>query len=455
GQYQRGINNYITAYGGIQGSEDYKAITLGSAFSTPIGAVALDITHSQADFDRREKEKGQSYRLSYSKLITPTDTNLTLAAYRYSTENYYNLRDALLAQDLEKNGVVSSFFGKQRSELQVTLNQGLPNDWGNLYATGSWIDYWDRQETSKQYQVGYSNTYRNLNYGVSAIRRMVENNATSQSDNDTEYMLTLSLPLSFKRNAINVNSAHTQDNTTIGISGVVGDRLNYGASVSTDYKDSSSLNTNAQYRTNFTTLGGSYSTSNQYEQISLTARGNIVAHADGVAFGPDQGQTMVLVYAPDATGAKVNNTNGLTINKSGYAVIPYVTPYRLNEIVLDPEGMSLDVELDGTSQRIAPYAGSISRVDFVTKSGKALYIRSLNTTGGTLPFAAEVFDSKGEYIGMVAQGSLVYLRTNTLADTVTVKWGEGQNEQCKIQYDVTTEALQSSGNMLMLEGLCQ
>ena len=455
GQYQRGINNYITAYGGIQGSEDYKALTLGSAVATPIGAVALDVTHSQAGFDRRKKEKGQSYRLSYSKLITPTDTNLTLAAYRYSTENYYNLRDALLAQEIERNGVGSGSFGKQRSELQVTLNQGLPTNWGNLYATGSWIDYWDRQENSKQYQVGYSNNYRNLNYGVSAIRRMVENSATNQTEDDTEYMLTLSLPLSFKRNSINLNSVHTQDNTTVGMSGVVGDRFNYGASVSTNYEDSPSLNVNAQYRTNFTTLGGSYGTSNQFEQVSLTARGNIVAHADGIVFGPDQGQTMVLVYAPDATGAKVNNTNGLTINKSGYAVIPYVTPYRLNEIVLDPEGMSLDVELDGTSQRIAPYAGSISKVDFVTKSGKALYIRSSNTKGGTLPFAAEVFDSKGEYVGMVAQGSLVYLRTNTLADTVTVKWGESQNEQCNIQYDVTTQALQNKENMLMLEGLCQ
>lgn len=455
GQYQRGINNRITAYGGFQGSEDYTALTLGSAFATPIGAVALDMTHSQANFDRRDKEVGQSYRLSYSKLITPTDTNLTLAAYRYSTENYYNLRDALLAQELEKKGISSKYYGKQRSELQITLNQGLPNDWGNLYATGSWVDYWDREETTKQYQVGYSNNYRNLNYGVSAIRRMVENSSTSRSENDTEYLLTLSLPLSFKRNSINVNSSHTQDNTTVGMSGVIGDRFNYGASVSTDYKDSSSFNTNVQYRTNVATLGGSYSTSDQYEQVSLTARGNIVAHSEGVLFGPDQGQTMVLVYAPDATGAKVNNTNGLTINKSGYAVIPYVTPYRLNEIVLNPENMSLDVELDGSSQRIAPYAGSISKVNFVTKSGKALYIRSLDAKGETLPFASEVFDSKGEYVGMVAQGSLVYLRTNTLADTVTVKWGETQDAQCKIQYDVTAQSSKNEKNMLMLEGLCQ
>ena len=34
---------------------------------------------------------------------------------------------------------------------------------------------------------------------------------------------------------------------------------------------------------------------------------------------------------------KVNNAVGLSVNKAGYAVIPYVTPYRLNDITLDPK----------------------------------------------------------------------------------------------------------------------
>lgn len=454
GQYQRGINNYITAYGGLQGSDNYKALTLGSAFATPIGAVALDISHSETDFDRRDKESGQSYRISYSKRIDPTNTNLTLAAYRYSTENFYKLRDALLAKDLDNRGITSAYAGKQRSEFQITLNQGLPNDWGNVYATGSWSDYWNDVEATKEYQVGYSNNYRGVNYGLSAIKRVVENDVTGRKDDDTEYLLTLSLPLSIKGSPANFNSFTTQDSTTVGVNGVVGDRFNYSTSLATEYGENPSLSANAQYRTNFATLGGSYGISDHYEQAALSARGNIVAHSDGVLFGPDQGQTMVLVYAPEATGAKVNNTPGLTINESGYAVVPYVTPYRLNDITLNPEGMSLDVELEGTSQRIAPYAGSISKVDFITKSGKAIYIRSLNSKGETLPFAAEIFDSKGEYVGMVAQGSLAYLRTKTLADTVTVKWGEEQSEQCNIQYDATTQASDDDKNMIMLEGVC-
>lgn len=162
---------------------------------------------------------------------------------------------------------------------------------------------------------------------------------------------------------------------------------------------------------------------------------------------------MVLVYAPDAVGAHVNNAVGLTINKSGYAVIPYVTPYRLNNITLDPQDMSTDVELIDNSQRIAPFSGAISKVDFATKSGKAIYIHSLMTDGKNLPFAAEVFNSKNENIGMVAQGSLVYIRTDNFKDSLTVKWGEDSSSQCQIHYDGTAQA--KSENIISLEANCQ
>ncbi|MFX7792908.1 fimbria/pilus outer membrane usher protein, partial [Acinetobacter baumannii] len=85
-------------------------------------------------------------------------------------------------------------------------------------------------------------------------------------------------------------------------------------------------NVNGRYRTNYTTVGGSYSVADSYQQAMVSLSGSIVAHSKGVLFGPEQGQTMVLVHAPDAAGAKVSNTVGLSINKAGYAVVPYVTP---------------------------------------------------------------------------------------------------------------------------------
>lgn len=454
-KYQRGMNNYLTAYGGVQVAEDYQAGLVGAAFATPIGAVALDVTHSSASFARNPAASGQSYRLSYSKLIAPTSTNFTLAAYRYSTEGFYKFRDAAYIRDLESRGVATNGIGKQRSEFQITLNQGLPAGWGNLYMVGSWSDYWNRSEKTKQYQVGYSNSYHSLTYGLSATKRTVEQVGSSMRNSDTQYLLTLSVPLVFKKNTVNLNTSHTQDSRSIGVSGTLDERLNYGASVSHQNYQDAAFNANAQYRTNYATVGGSYSVAGNYQQAMLRASGSVVAHAGGVLFGPEQGQTMALVYAPDAAGAKVTNAVGLSVNKAGYAVVPYVTPYRLNDITLDPQGISQNVELQQTSQRIAPYAGAIARVDFMTTTGHALLVKSTRPDGSSLPFSAQVYDEQAKVMGMVAQGSQAYLRTQQTQGTAIVRWGTELDQQCRIQFDATQQIKANPNQMVLLEAECR
>lgn len=453
-KYQRGINNYLSGFSAIQASDDYISMLLGGAFATPLGSVALDITHSQADFKHLGKQTGQSYRLSYSKLIHPTNTNLTLAAYRYSTENFYNLRDAVSIRDAENKGYSDFSYDKHRSEFQITLNQKLPENYGSFYLVGSWVDYWNRQESNKNYQVGYNNSYHGLTYSLSANKRQVQYRDQSSSD-DTEYMLSLSFPLEFRKRSIHVNTSTTQNSQNIGFTGFANDRFNYGASMShQDYNDPS-FNANARYQTNFATLGGSYSFSDNYQQGSLSASGSIVAHKGGIHFGPQQGQTMVLVHAPDAAGAKVNNTTGLRLNKAGYAVIPYVTPYRLNNITLDPQGMTSRVELNETSHRIAPYAGAISRVNFGTSTGYAIFLESQRTDGKNLPFGATVYDSEQNIVGVVAQGSTIYIRTEKLQNNLSVQWGEDASEQCQIHYDVSQQAQNKDLDMFSTEAICK
>ncbi len=455
GKYQQGINNYLTGYTGIQATENYAAVLLGAAFATPIGAVALDVTHSEADFEKQSSQSGQSFRLSYSKLISPTNTNLTLAAYRYSTENFYKLRDALLIRDLEEKGVNTyAASGHQRSEFQITLNQGLPEGWGNFYVVGSWVDYWNRSESTKQYQIGYSNNYHGLTYGLSAINRKVEY-GSNDATHDTEYLMTLSFPINFKKNSVNVNVTASEDSRTVGASGMVGDRFSYGASVSHQDYANPTFNANGRYRTNYATVGGSYSIADSYQQAMVSLSGSVVAHSDGILFGPEQGQTMVLVHAPDAAGAKVNNTVGLSVNKAGYAVIPYVTPYRLNDITLDPQEMSSQVELEETSQRIAPFAGAIAKVDFTTKTGYAVYINSKTADGNSLPFGAQVFNQKDEAVGIVAQGSMIYLRTPLAQDRLYVKWGDESNERCSVEYNISNQLQNKQQSMVMTEAVCK
>ncbi|HHP0396743.1 fimbria/pilus outer membrane usher protein [Acinetobacter baumannii] len=362
GKYQRGINNYLTSYTGFQATENYQSFLIGSAFATPIGAISFDATQSSAEFEQKPTLKGRSYRLSYNRLFTPTNTNLTLATYRYSTENYLKLRDSILIRDLQQQDIDSFSVGKQKSEFQIT---------------------------------------------------------------------------------------------TLGMSGYIGDRFDYGSSISYQDQGQTSLNINGTYRTNYTTIGASFGQSDTYQQEMINLNGSLVAHSQGILFGPDQVQTMVLVYAPQATGARVGNTSGLSINKQGYAVIPYVTPYRLNDISLDPQGMPSTVELTETSHRIAPYAGSITKVNFSTKTGYAVFISTQTPNGGHLPFAAQVFNQNNEIVGMVAQGSRIYLRTPLTQDHLYVKWGQSNSEECQLDYDIQSKILQEKQLIIMTEAVCK
>lgn len=454
GKYQRGINNYLTAYSAAQGTQQYFSVLLGTAFSTLIGAISFDVTHSNAEFAQQPKMAGQSYRLSYSKLFSPTHTNLTLATYRYSTENYLKLRDAILTRDLQQQNIDSFSVGKQKSEFQLTLNQALPNQWGNFYLVGSWTNYWNQTTPNKQFQLGYSNQFKDLAYSLSAINSEIIQ-ADGRTGQDTQYLASLSFPLDFKKTSLNLNSVLSEDSQILSLSGFTGSRLNYSASISSQGQGQTNLNINSNYKTNYTTIGASISYADSYQQEMLNLSGNIVAHSQGLLIGPDQAQTMVLVYAPDATGAQVGNTPGLSINKKGYAVIPYVTPYRMNDISLDPQNMSTQVELAESSLRIAPYAGSITKVQFTTKKGYALFISTTSLDGSHLPFAAQVYNLNNEVIGIVAQGSRIYLRTPLSHDRLYVKWGDKSTEKCELEYDITDQIKHNNQPIIMTKAVCK
>lgn len=452
-KYQHGLNNTMTLFGGLQFAEAYQAFNLGGAFSTALGAISIDVSHSKVDL-KKNNSTGESYRLSYSKSFSPFSTYFTLAAYRYSSEKFYRLRDAVAMHDLENRGLNANVIAQQKNEIQMTMNQNLSERWGNLYVTASWLNYWNLNKDSRHYQIGYSNHYRSLNYGLSVIMRSLDNEYINQSKHDTQYLLSFSFPLSYRKSTIYLNSTVSQNNLNLGLSGIGGERFNYGVSFANTFSKQSNVNINAQYRTNYATLSSSYGYSNTYQQYALGAQGTIVAHSKGIMFGPDQGQTMVLVYAPDAAGAKVNNIVGLTINKLGYAVIPYITPYRMNEIYLDPTNTSYDFELTDNFKNITPYAGAISRVNFVSKSGKAVYIQSVRENGESLPFAAEIYNTEGAHIGVVTQGSLAFLRTNQAIDTVKVKWGQAEDQQCLIHYDISQYMKDKAQKIIMLEERC-
>ncbi|GHH59917.1 fimbria/pilus outer membrane usher protein [[Pseudomonas] boreopolis] len=453
--YQRGVGNQLTLYGGSALSAGYASLLYGAGVSTGIGAFAVDVTHARTDLRSAGNRQGASVRLSYSNLIGETGTNLTLAAYRYSTDGFFSLQDAVYARNDERRGLDPYARGRQRSQLQLTLNQPLGQRWGALYVTGSVRDYYDRAGTSKQYQVGYNNAWRALNYGFSAIRT-----EEGIGRADTEYMLSLSMPLG-RRRPLSVSSdigyRHGYDSSRLGVTGAAGkdNNFTYSATLSDSKNGDTTAIANAEYRSRYSSVNGSYSYSDSYRQATVGANGSIVVHPGGITLAPQRGDTMVLVQAPAARDASVTNVPGLRIDGRGYAVVPYVSPYRMNTVTLDPQDMSRDVELESSSLSIAPYAGAIGYLKFGTRQGRALLIAVKNASGGPLPFGAQVEDAQGQPVGMVGQGGRLYVRSDHDTGQLLVRWGEDADQQCRIDYQVPVGAQVGSSGFIQVEASCR
>lgn len=465
---QRGFTNLVTGYGGVLASDGYGAGLIGAALNTEYGAFSLDLSHARTEIETQGTQSGQSAKLGYSKLLTETGTNFTVATYRYSTSGYLSFRDALNQREFASNGQLefnqfnpardsldgpldlrltqqardfaqSQALRRQRNSFELTVSQPL-GEFGSVYVTGSKRNYWAGGGTDTQYQIGYNNHWGSLGYSVSASRTRDVIGRTG-----TEYYLSFSLPLGTGRHVPSFRSMVTRDNqgdtnTQVGLSGTAGvdSQFDYGVTATNSTRDGagSSGSTNVQYRSPVATLRGSYGQGSGFQQGSVGVSGAMVAHGGGVTLAPQLGETMAIVEADAAKGARVVNSSGVRVDGNGYAAIPYLTPYNTNIIELDPTGLSNHVELQSSSQQVAPYAGAVVKVKFATVRGRAVFIRALGPQGDALPFAADVLDAEGLSVGIVSQASRLYVRGIPDSGVLTVKWGEKADQRCFVSYQL-------------------
>jgi len=437
--FMRGLNNILTGYTGAQVSEHYRAVQVGTAIGTAIGAVSFDATQSWSQIGGSTgNPQGQSYRFSYSKDILATDSNVTLAAYRYSSSGYMDLQTAAETRDAVHHGEEGDTIWRSKNQFSVTLNQGLPPSWGNIFLSASMQNYWNEQGGyNTQYQAGYSNSYKWLSYSINVSR-----NKTGSGQDQTSWYLNLSMPLWTGSPSATpyLSMRYNQDNSggkgeQASLSGFFGDDSQYGynMSASHDAYSGSSGNFGGNWQNRLTSMDASYSTGKGYHSASLGMKGGLVVHSDGITFSPYSSDNYALVEAKGAEGAKITGHPGVTIDSSGYALFPSLSPYQLNDVSVDPEGSSFGVEFDKTTERIAPRAGAISKVTFNTHSGTPLLIHS-EWHGEPLPFGADVFDDNNEHVGNVAQGGMIYANVSEERGRLTVKWGDDEHSECMMDY---------------------
>ncbi|AQH01268.1 fimbrial assembly protein [Burkholderia sp. KK1] len=466
---QHGVSNLITLYGGVIAADMYFSGVVGAALNTKLGAFGLDATQSSASFKGIGTHNGMSFRLSYSRLIEPTNTNLAVAAYRYSTNGFLTLADAVGIRQTGDDSKSNPLVERAKNRIQFVINQtlGEGGKYGSLYAMGSLTSYWNRGNHDTQYQIGYNNSWKQITYGASMVRQYVLN--TGRWDN--RFMLNVSIPLGFGSHAPR-STTYYQHDTADGsnsvqqsITGTLGQDNAFSYGVNGNFNDGghngnsvASGGGNLSYMSPMALLTVNGSAGRNFSQVGAGVSGGVVAWRGGVAFTPSMSETVVVVDAKDAAGARVTNGSGLRVDPWGHAVVAGLQPYSNNEIEINPKGLPINIALKSTVQRTAPTAGAVVEMKFETENtGRPAVMRVTQTDGNPIPFGAQVVDSSDNVVGVIAQGSRI-IATGLKADSgaLSVKWGEAVNQKCSVRYQLPELAKGGKPNSISIaDGVCQ
>ncbi|WP_080409786.1 fimbria/pilus outer membrane usher protein [Burkholderia ubonensis] len=447
--YERGMSNALTLNGGAQAAGNgYVSMAAGGVLATSVGAIGAGANFSYMRLDGLPAN-GWQIKASYNTAFSATGTSITLAGYRYSTSGYRSLVDTLArgavpyyADDMGSRIRSSTF--RQKNRFDLVMSQQLKK-YGSVYASAIRQDYYDSYRPGTHFQIGYQNSLGRIGYGISLSRQSyLTTNGSSQGQ--TIATLSMSIPLNWGGHGASFVSRGSRyggqgsiaESNLIGTAGK-SDEYSYSLNASRDtgnHVDRAGVTVGRN--TSIGAFGLGYSYGAGLSAFSAYARGSLVAHRGGILMGPSVGDTFGIVEADGAAGAKLMNALGVVLDRSGYGIIPSLAPYRYNTVILDPVGVDGNVELEETQRRVAPYAGAVPRIRFKTRKGYPILIDAKFEDGKRLPIGSRVMDAQGQEVGVVGQGSRLYVRVRAAAGFLSVAMGAAARK-CVLTYDISNQ----------------
>ncbi|RXV68772.1 fimbrial biogenesis outer membrane usher protein [Burkholderia stabilis] len=423
-----GVSDNFTGYGGIIAADNYVAAALGIGMNTRIGGMSLDVTTSRSRTSTGTRQ-GQSLRFLYSKTLYPTNTTFTMVGYRYSTDGYRTL-----SQHVEDTDhTYGPRLMRQKSRLDVNVNQPLGS--GSMFAGIGDTTYWNGEGHSRRFQVGYSNSYRNVSYSVSASH-IQESGPFARPD--TQFSVSVSIPLgkassSHRLYANAVSSTRGDFNVQTGASGYLNDSntVNYGVQGGYSRDGGGSGGVSAGWDTPNAKLAGNFTQDRSGRHFDASASGSVVVHGGGVTLGQPLGETFAVVQVPKVSDVTFGGAPTVSTDRRGYAVVPYLQPYRQNWLNIDPSSVGTHTEITDNAKMVVPTRGAIVKTRFEAESGRRVQFELSTDEGAKVPFGAQAYDAKGKLLGMVDNQSRLLVFGIADQGSIDVNWGD---KQCTIGY---------------------
>lgn len=427
-----GVSDNFTGYGGIIAADNYVAAALGVGMNTRIGGMSLDVTTSRSRTSSGTRQ-GQSLRFLYSKTLHSTNTTFTMVGYRYSTDGYRTLSQHVEDTDSKYGPRLA----RQKSRLDVNVNQPLGS--GSMFAGVGDTTYWNGEGRSRRFQVGYSNSYRNVSYSVSASH-IQESGPFARPD--TQFSVSVSIPLgkassTHRLYANAVSSTRGDFNMQTGASGYLNDSntVNYGVQAGYSRDGGGSGGVSAGWDTPNAKLTGNFTQDRSGRHFDASASGSVVVHGGGVTLGQPLGETFAVVQVPKVSDVTFGGAPTVRTDRRGYAIVPYLQPYRQNWLNIDPSSVGTHTEITDNAKMVVPTRGAIVKTRFEAESGRRVQFELSTDEGGKVPFGAQAYDAKGKLLGMVDNQSRLLVFGIEDKGSIDVQWG---NNSCKVSYQLPT-----------------
>lgn len=460
-----GLPYDMTLYGGGLIGDDYLSGVAGSGFSLGRwGALSTDVTVSDA---RAIGKQGSSWRVRYAKSMLSTGTLIDLAAYRYSTRNYYSFADVNNMGHALREDQVPWALARKRSSMQVRVSQSL-GSWGSMYLSGSREDYWGQQGANNNFSAGFNSSIKGIGYGLAWT---MDRTHRGKGDWPVNHQLSLNVqvPLNLfsRRPALNNASAYLQttragDGSIQHQAGLNGSALQSKASWNISQglsnarnEDVSSLS--GSYNGSRGMLNAGYSQSSTFRSVNVGVSGGMVAHPGGLTLSPALGTNVAVVHTPDAEGVSLMQGNTVTDGR-GYAVLPYLASYQRNDIRVDTTSLPEDVELTQSSKPVYPTKGAVVTTRFDTRVGHQV-LMTLTYNNAPVPFGASaILDGESELerqAGIVGDGGQVYLSGLPEKGSLEVSWGSGTSRQCRVPFNLSQVKAANGHPLRQIDAVCK
>lgn len=453
----QGLSHGATVYGGVQASENYMAAAAGIGQNLgDLGAVSIDITQAKTDLTDSGVSKGQSYRFLYAKTFADSGTDLRLMGYRYSTSGFYTLQESVDLNDDDNTLSEYDVRTHKRSRVEGSINQTLPENWGSLFFSASVQDYWDDSAKEQTLQWGYNNDWKGISYNIA-----VSDNYITEEERDRQFSLNVSIPLdkwlssaSVSYNSTSDSDGRVQRQTSLSGTLLEDRNLTYNISQGVGNQGQGySDNTSLSYQGKYGNSNVGYSYTKDSRRLNYGLQGGIITHSDGITFSEPLGETVALVAAPGAGDTKVKNKNGVRTDDEGYAVLPYITAYRHNNVSLDTTSLGKNVEIDESVRDVIPTRGAVVRAKFTTHVGYRMMMMMMRPSGKPVPFGTTVSLLDATSAGIVGEDGEAYLSGLPAKGSLKAQWGKGADEHCIVHYQVN-EKQAAEETLMTLQAKC-